>query len=447
MELVEALCTQWQVAAIKVYNDVNPQEGFPSVTAGSKRYDQALSGLRLAARYQVARVITALSETRKVMHNDVSKRAQGPERDNKMAAAETVFLEGALEVLREHRPEFDAQPDGVGEFFSGKGPPLKTSFHWLSSWQPAAESGQQLSVQAEVTSSRSHLLSACAKVVGAMAGISMPRVVKTFTEEITGKVNPDPKNGKPNFDLLRSQVVRLCSPGMRHVALRFDDDTQLKDSSALLMMCRPWQYTAPVKKSQIHHALAEMLTQALWPLVYVDQPRSCSGLDAQLLSVWHETVRTLKVEALEWVTTHAKHQMAGIPFYTVLVCLLDDANYASSLDAALDMLFRVLKGSKEYRAMCVRCLVQLAASYLNRNARAVPRTELKDWLDKMFKVLLNYARKGNLTLHEQLDMVAPIAELAPEYAVPQLLLNGLLNSDSSDCSPRAAAARGGWSGP
>eukprot|EP00955_Chlamydomonas_euryale_P002105 23185-Chlamydomonas_euryale.AAC.3 len=53
--------------------------------------------------------------------------------------------------------------------------------------------------------------------------------------------------------------------------------------------CRPWQYTALVKKSQIHHMLADMLASMLWPLVWSDRPRVCASLaalDPSLTKVW-----------------------------------------------------------------------------------------------------------------------------------------------------------------
>ena len=69
---------------------------------------------------------------------------------------------------------------------------------------------------------------------------------------------------KPNYDLLRGQILRLCG-GMQRVAMTFGDDERLRASLAFLQAAHPLQYVSPVKKSQVHHALAEMLNQVRLP--------------------------------------------------------------------------------------------------------------------------------------------------------------------------------------
>ncbi len=70
-----------------------------------------------------------------------------------------------------------------------------------------------------------------------------------------------PTKEKPKPDDLRAQILRICSYGMRHVTLSFADDAELLQACEFLERCSPWQYVAPVKKSQVHHAMAEVLTQ------------------------------------------------------------------------------------------------------------------------------------------------------------------------------------------
>lgn len=59
--------------------------------------------------------------------------------------------------------------------------------------------------------------------------------------------------------MLLSQV-RLCS-AMRHVSLSFHSNESLRDAVDFLRRAHPLSHTAPVKKSQVHHALADMITQ------------------------------------------------------------------------------------------------------------------------------------------------------------------------------------------
>lgn len=60
-----------------------------------------------------------------------------------------------------------------------------------------------------------------------------------------------------------------------------------------------------------------------------------------------------------------------------------------------------------------------------RYGRTAPRPELYTWLDRCFKPLLALAKKGGLEAREQLDALAPVVELFPEYAVDKVLLEML----------------------
>jgi hypothetical protein len=62
---------------------------------------------------------------------------------------------------------------------------------------------------------------------------------------------------------------------------------------------------------QVHHALCEMLTAILAPLICCNQPRSCTGLSAPLLADWYNTVLHLKNEVGQWVNKHSKHTNVG----------------------------------------------------------------------------------------------------------------------------------------
>jgi hypothetical protein len=57
-----------------------------------------------------------------------------------------------------------------------------------------------------------------------------------------------------------AQILRLCS-GMQYVQLSFYTEHDLRHASAFLEGLFPFNYTASVKKSQVHHAIVEMLTK------------------------------------------------------------------------------------------------------------------------------------------------------------------------------------------
>lgn len=62
---------------------------------------------------------------------------------------------------------------------------------------------------------------------------------------------------------------------------------------------------------QVHHALCEMLTAVLLPLIRSNQPQSCTGLSPTLLAEWHAVVLRLKNEVGQWVNKHTKHTNVG----------------------------------------------------------------------------------------------------------------------------------------
>ena len=62
---------------------------------------------------------------------------------------------------------------------------------------------------------------------------------------------------------------------------------------------------------QIHHALADMLSSVLSPLVRADQPHSCTHLPAPLLAEWYSLIFTMKTDVWSWMNKHAKHIQVG----------------------------------------------------------------------------------------------------------------------------------------
>lgn len=160
---------------------------------------------------------------------------------------------------------------------------------------------------------------------------------------------------------------------------------------------------------QIHHALCDMMTSILAPLVRSDQPHSCSHLAQELLGEWYGVVLTLKGDVFTWMNKHPKHvpvsgpgavhpipmhaphiaphihkahgrthasslsraskrtpccrrwlithpraclpacMQDGYPFFTTLVCLMDDENYSAGVDAAVEFMHRGMKVRAERR--------------------------------------------------------------------------------------------------
>jgi hypothetical protein len=199
---------------------------------------------------------------------------------------------------------------------------------------------------AELAPLRSHVSACCARLISALSRIRLPEVTQLvgglvttrlkacvcehvwrltikrvssaatvpptlaqFLARLEERVAPrkDEPLGATAAAALRAQLLRLCQ-GMRAVTLGFADDAQLVASTEFLRRAHPLNHTAPVKKSQAHHALCEMLADALRPLVRANQPAaSAARLSAPLLVEWHAQVLRVKNEVGQWVNKHSKH--------------------------------------------------------------------------------------------------------------------------------------------
>lgn len=63
----------------------------------------------------------------------------------------------------------------------------------------------------------------------------------------------------------------------------------------------------------MHHALCEMLTEVLAPLIKTNQPQACAaGLSPPLLTDWYNGVLRLKNEIGQWVNKHTKHTNVSV---------------------------------------------------------------------------------------------------------------------------------------
>eukprot|EP00798_Chlamydomonas_sp_ICE-L_P017186 gene17186-23503_t len=397
------------------------QEGFIAVNTADARCTQALMGVRLVARYRVGVIVQELQAWRQQTMDDIAKmHSANTDRDRllgfyKRGAVEAFFMEAAVQLLEEYTQTFSHDP----RFTNFVVETQKITFNWLvcnDEYLPA--------------DMRSHLLSSCSRLLGAMARIKLDYISLIYFNHIQERINPK-KETKPNYDALRGQILRLCS-GMSSVTLTFEDDEQLRAATEFLKLSDPLLYTSPVRKSQIHHALADTLTQVLWPLVRADEPHCMAAqLSPEMMLKWYNLVLQAKNSLWAWSNKHVKHIQDGYPLVVTLVCLLDDKSYSSAVDDMKEYFLKQLK-NKEMRVLSAKCLGLLAVSYLTRYGKAMPPHELTKWLLKVYSPLLAVAKKGGLNANEQLDLIAPIVELSPEFAMQHLILD-LLQSEIPDC--------------
>ncbi|WIA40102.1 hypothetical protein OEZ86_013510 [Tetradesmus obliquus] len=472
-----AMATHYIRLAQQFTDAATPQDNFLATIASDWRYERALQGIRLLAQHHLGHLVQALIAWRQNVNEDIKKNFSSNNVVNvqgvcKRAAMEILFLEAANQVLDEFVPKFWRERHFQTFFESMQ----HVSFRWLlnaEEYVPHQELAlvrqhvvlvssrivgalsrikladvgaafvkkleERLNVRkdlggraADHITQRQQLLKLCTVcIMGALSRIKLADVGAAFVKKLEERLNVRKDLGGRAADHItqRQQLLKLCT-GMHGIVLSFDNDSQLEASLRFLQKAHPLNYTAAIKKSQVHHALCEMLAAILIPLVRSNQPNSSSWLNPALLAEWHNQVLRLKNDIGQWANKHSKHIQVGYPLVTVLVCLVDAGNYSSLVDSMADFLTKQMK-NKEYRSLCFKCLNQLVISSLVRKAGPSASPAVAAWLDKIVKPVLANARKGGISLAEQQDFVSDVADLSPEYCVGSILQD-LLASDSPD---------------
>jgi hypothetical protein len=164
------------------------------------------------------------------------------------------------------------------------------AFRWLLN-------AEEYVPHAELALVRQHVVLASSRVIGVMSAIRLSDIASVFVSKLEERVvissgrSKDAAAPRADFNVLRAQALKLCagvslcmglgggqlggvaaaaagtapaqcprvplmfrrSPaGMRSVVLSFGDDRQLEQSTAFLLQAHPLNYTAAVKKSQVH---------------------------------------------------------------------------------------------------------------------------------------------------------------------------------------------------
>eukprot|EP00201_Polytomella_parva_P022062 CAMPEP_0175040278 /NCGR_PEP_ID=MMETSP0052_2-20121109/1162_1 /TAXON_ID=51329 ORGANISM="Polytomella parva, Strain SAG 63-3" /NCGR_SAMPLE_ID=MMETSP0052_2 /ASSEMBLY_ACC=CAM_ASM_000194 /LENGTH=460 /DNA_ID=CAMNT_0016302447 /DNA_START=21 /DNA_END=1400 /DNA_ORIENTATION=- len=420
------------------------QEDFLACFSSNWKYGKSLKSLRLLVEHNLSLVVETLGKWRQNTHRDISQRYGGrTDRERllvlcKRGAMEIIFLESALEILGEYDDSFFS----CKEFVSFYENLQQAVFRWLIN-------GEDL-IPNELTNLRTYVVDTSARLVGASSRINLLHSLDHFIRLLNERVGPK-RDAKEDPNTARIQSIRLAG-GMRYVSLSFRDDAQLRAAASFLRRAHPLAHTAAARKSQLHHAICEMLTSTLAPLVRQDRPHALTlarRFSPAAAQEWFSAVHALRADIYQWVVKHPKHIAAGYPLFTSLVCLSDDEAYAAGLDMTLEFLHKSMRGggaaatafgmisdskeTKETRVVCVRCLVLLAVSYVARYGHAMPnKHELYKWLERALRPVLTAAKKGSLTIQEQLDVMLPLIELAPEFVMERIILD-LLQSDQYEC--------------
>ncbi|GFH08383.1 predicted protein, partial [Haematococcus lacustris] len=225
----------------------------------------ALHGLHLVARHSLGHLMASLQAWR-ISSAEAAQARFGVKAVAHRALVDLLFLLPARQLLEEVGSSVgDAHDDFCMRV-------QELCFKWLleEGLPPELSHLNTLMVQ-EVTAT-----------LGAVSQVSLRLVADPFHRLLLAAVNPG-KASKSNFE---SQSIQL------------------------LRRIHPLTHNATIKKSQLHHALAELMTRLLWPLVREDRPGGrgqAVTLRPQVMASWNALILQLKDDVWAWMQKHDKH--------------------------------------------------------------------------------------------------------------------------------------------
>eukprot|EP01018_Ginkgo_biloba_P009953 Gb_24208 [translate_table: standard] len=219
---------------------------------------------------------------------------------------------------------------------------------------------------------------------------------------------------------------------MRYLKLGVTTIGGLNASTSFVAKANPLNRTPPKRKTELHHALCNMLSSILAPLADGGKGHwPPSGVEPAL-TLWYDAVARIRVQLMHWMEKQSKHIIVGYPLVTLLLCLGDPQSFNSNFGPHMEHLYKLLR-EKNHRSMALDCLHRVIRFYLNVYADHQPKNRVWDYLHSVTSQLLAFLKKGSLTQdvqHDKLvDFCVTIAESNLDFCMNHMILE-LLRADS-----------------
>uniref|UniRef100_A0A0D3FCF7 Cell morphogenesis protein N-terminal domain-containing protein n=1 Tax=Oryza barthii TaxID=65489 RepID=A0A0D3FCF7_9ORYZ len=270
---------------------------------------------------------------------------------------------------------------------------------------------------------RGLLLDLVAQLLGALSRIRFSSVTERFFMELNSRRNDAP--------LSRSDSLSIIN-GMRYLKLGVKTEGGLNASVSFIAKANPLNRPPNKRKSELQHALCNMLSSILAPLAEGGKHHWPPLGVEPALSLWYDAVARIRGALMYWMDKQSKHIAVGFPLVTLLLCLGDSHTFNTHFSQHMEILYKYLK-DKNHRSMALDCLHRLVKFYLNVYADYQPRNHVWDCLDSVTSQLLTVLKKGLLTQDAQHDKLVEfcvtLAESNLDFAMNHMILE-LLKPDS-----------------
>ncbi|KAM0835403.1 hypothetical protein ACQ4PT_062965 [Festuca glaucescens] len=238
-------------------------------------------------------------------------------------------------------------------------------------------------------------------------------------------------NRRIDTPVARSETLNIIN-GMRYLKLGVKIEGGLNASVSFIAKANPLNRPPNKRKSELQHALCNMLSSILAPLAEGGRNYWPPLGVESALSLWYDVVSRIRVQLMYWMDKQSKHIAVGFPLVTLLLCLGDSHSFNKNFSQHLEILYKYLK-DKSHRSMALDCLHRLVKFYVNVYAEYQPRNHVWDYLDSVTSQLLTVLKKGLLTQDVQHDKLVEfcvtLAESNLDFAMNHMILE-LLKQDS-----------------
>ncbi|KAK4712333.1 hypothetical protein R3W88_006846 [Solanum pinnatisectum] len=405
--IVDALLQRFLPLARRRIETAQAQDG-QYLRPSDPAYEQVLDSLAMVARHTPVPLLEALLRWRE---SESPKGANDASTFQRKLAVECIFCSACIRFVECCPQEGLTEKLWIGlENFV---------FDWLINADRVVSQVEYPSL----VDLRGLLLDLVAQLLSALSRIRFSSVTERFFMELNTR--------RIDTNVARSEALSIIN-GMRYLKLGVKTEGGLNASASFVAKANPLNRAPHKRKSELHHALCNMLSNILAPLADgVKGQWPPSSVDPAL-TLWYEAVARIRIQLMHWMDKQSKHISVGYPLVTLLLCLGDPHVFLSNFGPHMEQLYKHLK-DKNHRFMALDCLHRVLRFYLSVHGDSQPPYRVWDYLDSVTSQLLTVLRKGMLTQDVQHDKLVEfcvtIAENNIDFAMNHMILE-LLKQDS-----------------
>ncbi|GER30702.1 ARM repeat superfamily protein, partial [Striga asiatica] len=407
--IVDALLQRFLPLARRRIETAQVQDG-QYLRPSDPAYEQVLDSLAMVARHTPVPLLEALLRWRE---SESPKGANDASTFQRKLAVECIFCSACIRFVECCPQEGLTEKLWIGlENFV---------FDWLINADRVVSQVEYPSL----VDLRGLLLDLVAQLLGALSRIRFSSVTERFFMELNTR--------RIDTSVARSETLSIIN-GMRYLKLGVKSEGGLNASASFVAKANPLHRAPHKRKSELHHALCNMLSNILAPLADGGKGQwPPSGVEPAL-TFWYDAVARIRANLMHWMDKQSKHISVGYPLVTLLLCLGDPNIFLSNFGSHMEQLYKHLR-DKNHRFMALDCLHRVLRFYLSVHGDTQPPNRVWDYLDSVTSQLVTILRKGMLTQDVQHDKLVEfcvtIADHNLDFAMNHTILE-LLKQDSPE---------------